>query len=98
MPLGTPVLLGIPSRNAFRMGESCNDCAKPLYSCGSEYPSFVTLRHLKVQSQGKKQGFSHFFVGFMLFPSVFSHFCPKLPVSEPSSPIILPKRLLSASP
>jgi hypothetical protein len=98
MPLGAPVLLGIPPRNAFRMGESGNGCAKPLYSCGSEYPSFVTLRHLKVQSQDKKQGFPHFFVGFMLFPSVFAHFCPELLVSEPSRPIILPKRLLSAAP
>src|ERR1035437_6148373 len=56
-------------------GDSCNDCAKPFYSCGSEYPSFVTLRHLHRQSQGKKQCFSYFFVGFMVFPSVFAHFC-----------------------
>jgi len=35
-------------------GSQATIAQNPCIQCGSEYPSFVTLQHLKVQSQGKK--------------------------------------------
>src|ERR1035437_3231253 len=53
-------------------GDSCNDCAKPLYSCGSEYPSFVTLRHFI----GKVKAKSSVFPIFLWFLWYFLRFLP----------------------